>query len=224
MASLSRKYFASLSLSAESSINFTLLVVALLLLQYSSGFSHFLEGLGRFRSIPHTILFMIVVIACLQLQRPLAYLNRVQSNLLLIGPAFVIWALAALWAYTEGQTLGVLSVDAFAVVSIVSGLVFVLGILTKKDWLCFVGLAILIIVIGEAFIRNNPFDQIFILGRPLWNIRATGLRLMNGGWIYKFNDASSPAYFPFLFLPYLPFTFLGLDLRWANILCVLGIL
>lgn len=201
-----------------------LLVLVLLLLQYSALLHTMFAPLGQWRGVPLTLLFLAAVGTLLL---PRLYLRLVAPTHLrsfLAAGALGIWAVATTWAYLRGSTVTFPDYRVFLVVALLVAGLLVLGWRADRPWFAFLGIAGFIVGLAAFTIHNTAFDDVFVSGRPLWNIRDAATRVASGAWMYEYGSYHSPSYLPFLFLFYLPFGMGGWDLRWVNVLAGLILL
>ncbi len=201
---LNRRYAVSLSL----------LILLLLAFQYAP--LTYFDSLGQWKSLPHSLI--IVGTICLFPWLVRAAEARLSDRLLTVIPVLLtgIGLLASLYTYREGDSFLFLRgfYGSYPILLVVIGL----GILRRSDRLVLIGMLLWFAVVTYAHVSQLPFDQIFPPGTPLWNVQHAADQLKLGHWIYRYGDNLAPVYPPMLFLPYLPFGLLGIDLRWASLI------
>ncbi|MBN3040175.1 MAG: hypothetical protein JW867_03530 [Candidatus Omnitrophica bacterium] len=140
-----------------------------------------------------------------------------------IQDAFV-WAVISLWIISSSRSL--ICGYKMKAVSIPLGIVLIMliacaYIISYKKNLIYPLMASMIFFIifySAKYIENNQFEVFFEPGMPFWLVNENSQRLLQGQWIYRYEDYSMLPYPLLLIFPYLPFKFFNMDLRWANVL------
>ena len=203
--------------SSSASLRLPLLATALLLLQYSGTLHSIFKSLGRLQGIPVTLVFLGVVAALL-----LAPATRlVRTAQAIQWTILAVFTATAAWTYLRGSLA--IGRHAWLILAIAAALGAAGHLRREPGWI-FAGAAVLILAVSRAQIAAHPFDEIFQPGRPIWNIRHAVERLLEGTWVYQYHYGLSLGYLPTLFLPYLPFGSLHIDLRWTSVSCMLALL
>jgi hypothetical protein len=196
------------------------LLAALLLLQYSDSLHGVFRGLGRFQGIPVTAAFLGVVTALLLLP-PAAVRSGRGLARLIEWTVLGAFSATTTWTYLRGSLA--IGKPGWMVLAAAAGLAAV-GFFRRESGWMYAGAAVLIVTVSYGQIAAHPFDEIFKPGRPIWNIRHAVERLLGGTWVYQYHYGLSLGYLPTLFLPYLPFGVLHIDLRWTSVTCMLILL
>lgn len=198
------------------------MALLLLLLQYDGLTRIPLSFLGRYTTIPATCVFLAVLVISLIVPN----LSWPKTNYYIISLAlsivvFLSWLLAASWAYVGGSAVPFASPRDFLVVGVLTTVLMILGVVTRQTWLYYVAIAFFMITAAFSYFSRLSFSQDMPVNSPLEHIQFAIRQFQNG---HGFYNNPPDLYLPFLVLPYLPFGLLNLDLRWANVVGILGIL
>ncbi len=206
---------------SQVNLSLTLLLAALMLLQYSGALHSMCKGLGRYQGIPVTIAFLGVVTVLLL--APVMRAGVVAARVARVVQGLVLLAFAATsaWTYLRGS----LEIGRYGwIVLAVAAALAVAGWTRRECLWIYAGAAVVLLAVSHAQISTHPFDEVFKPGRPIWNIRHAVERLLGGTWVYEYHYGLSLGYLPTLALPYLPFGALHLDLRWVSVTGMLVLL
>jgi hypothetical protein len=200
-----------------------LVVGLLLVLQWEPllrGASHAISG---YESALPTALFLLLSSATLMAPDSLLSAVRRRFSQLAFALFLVFYLASIIWSLGYGSTFRMAhgNLPVFALTAVLVASVFVVGFLGEHKWLVFAGIAAVVVAVGAVDISQHSFDEVFVPGRPLWNIRHAIARLQSGIWPYEYDYGLSLVYLPFLVVPYLPFGVLGVDLRWGSICAAL---
>ena len=195
----------------------------MLLLQYSATIRDAVSLSSPLRSIPLTLLFLGTLGLLLCLPH-----NRIRSNTSLFTslfgiPILLMWVAATISAYLFGRSVVFPNRTIGVSILVITTALVVSGFLTKKLWVVSVALMTFCGWVAFFQIRANEFEKTFLPGRPISVIQTAITNLRAGTWPYLYQNVKALPYFPFLVIPYVPFGWLKVDLRWASV-CGAGLM
>lgn len=200
--------------------------VLILLWNYLTFFSQtFFSFLGAWQSIPLTLVFLAFLLLFPRVHTFFALYRRRSLRWGLLLVVSIAWAASSLWGYMRTGAFAAFSINppVFLVIAAIALSLLVGSLRLRNDRLWAASIAFFLVALAAVYLAARPFDQSSRAAMPLWNIRRSGQMLVTGGWIYEYGSIESPVYLPFLFLPYLPFGMLNIDVRWANLVGLLAL-
>jgi len=193
------------------------LILLMLLLQYNNLFRVAFVRLGIWQSMPLTLIFLSTLGGLLFLPESRLPKRLKTITSLSLVPVALLWIGLSGWAYFRGSTIRFPTILDGLIVGMISGSTLIVGLATKRLWIACVGLGIFLSSITYFQVTGKRFDSTFTPGRPIWVVQNAITNIGKGVWPYRYHDPGTLSYPPFLVLPYLPFGWAKIDLRWANL-------